>query len=167
MDEIQSKKLDIDYLIAAIEAVTAAHPVAEPAPETAGLQAFDDGGLLRRVGNDGELFRSVVEMFRAALPRLVEGLGVAVASGENESIGRAAHLLKGSLLNVGARPAAGAAQVIEDQARNGQTAGAAQKMSLLRAELIRLDVALLAPRQQAGGRRGRKFSSPTTRSWRG
>jgi PAS domain S-box-containing protein len=155
MDAFVSKPLDVDELFAAIEAVTAAHPVAEPAPpEAAGLQAFDDGGLLRRVGNDGDLFRSVVEMFRATLPRLVEGLGVAVASGENESIGRAAHLLKGSLLNVGARPAAGVAQVIEDQARHGQTAGAAQEMSLLRAELIRLDVALLAPRQQTGGQRG-------------
>jgi PAS domain S-box-containing protein len=145
VDACLTKPFEIGELLAAIEAVTApdaaSEVVARPSMDSAALP-FDEKALMDRIGNDADLLRELLAMFQASLPRLMEDLVGALESGDAQAMSRTAHSLTGSLLNVGANPAAAAARAIEKRARSGKMTGIEEQVSTLRGELVELQAAL-------------------------
>jgi CheY-like chemotaxis protein/HPt (histidine-containing phosphotransfer) domain-containing protein len=145
VDACLTKPFEISALLEAIEAVTtpdaASKMTARPSMRSAALP-FDEKDLMDRIGNDADLFRELLAMFQASLPRLMEDLAGALESGDAQAMSRTAHSLTGSLLNLSANPAAAAARAIEKRARSGKMTGIEEEMSTLREELVELQAAL-------------------------
>ena len=79
----------------------------------------------------------------AVLIYLLSKIEQAVDLGDNASLLNAAHTLKGSLSNFFAQPAGGAAGRLEQMARDGDLADAADAYVALRREIQDLDDALV------------------------
>jgi two-component system sensor histidine kinase/response regulator len=150
MDAYLAKPLEFDELFGAMEGLTTpqwrptAGGDASPAPAPPVDPVFDREDLLRRVGGDDELAWELMELFRAELPGMIEALTRAVDGGEARGIQRAAHTLKGSLLNIGAKAAATMARSLETQVGGDSPAATIDRVRVLREELSRLDGALAA-----------------------
>jgi signal transduction histidine kinase/CheY-like chemotaxis protein len=104
--------------------------------------AVDSGELMARTGNDIELVRELVEMYRESCPGLLTSLREAVGNADAVALERAAHALRGALSNLAATNAALLAGEIEACARTGEMAGAASGLTRLEPELGRVGVAL-------------------------
>ena len=104
--------------------------------------AFDRDELLERVDGDRELLGQLAALFSQGLPGLVGQIDAGLRSGDGEAVARAAHTLKGALLNLAAGPAAELARQLEDGGRTGNLEAAARAMSGLRAELARVETAV-------------------------
>lgn len=90
---------------------------------------------LSRVGGDRELLTEIAELFLTDFPHSLEELHAAVEGGDARKLEHAAHGLKGSVANFGARDAVAAALELESMGRAGKFADAA-------AALARLETAL-------------------------
>jgi CheY-like chemotaxis protein/HPt (histidine-containing phosphotransfer) domain-containing protein len=101
---------------------------------------FDLQIALARVEGDRELLRKMVRAFAAQADKLLAEIHTAVARGDAAALERAAHKLKGSLGNFGARSAAEKALRLEILGRGGDLTGA--------------DVASAELEQEIGGVRG-------------
>jgi Signal transduction histidine kinase len=119
-----------------------------PSPASATL---DEGKLagLHEIGRSNPQFLSTItSLFREdALVRLHD-LHDALESGNHEELGRAAHALKSSSGNVGARRIYEICATLEEGVINGSVEGAADLIGQLAAEL---DVAIAALHQSATG----------------
>jgi two-component system, sensor histidine kinase and response regulator len=98
------------------------------------LAHIDLQDLLKRVENDRELLREMVELFRTDFPRCLEELRTAVKQGTGEEVSRAAHALKGMLANLAATRAAAAAANLEQLAKKGRKQELAAAMTQFEAE---------------------------------
>jgi PAS domain S-box-containing protein len=107
----------------------------------AGDDVLDGREALERVGGDKELLRELIEMFLADGPRLWEDVADALARGDAQKLGRAAHTLKGSISAFSAPSAWSAAQRLESLAEQGGPAAAAAAAQL-ETEMGRLQSAL-------------------------
>ncbi|RLQ21727.1 DUF4154 domain-containing protein [Seongchinamella sediminis] len=125
---------------AATEAVTA-KPAVEEAP------CLDRAGALRNLDGDEDFFDELVVMFREQCPGLMADVEAAVASGDMDSLQRAAHGLKGSVQVIGGQAAAAAALALERIGREGDAGAAGSALAVLRTRLTELEKAL----QPAGG----------------
>src|SRR5207247_1722720 len=76
-------------------------------------EVFDRAAFLGRVMGKAALVRQVADLFRAEWPRSLQEMKAAVAAGDSVALAKAAHKLKGTLLNLGARGAVTAALRIE------------------------------------------------------
>jgi two-component system sensor histidine kinase/response regulator len=112
---------------------------ASPSPTA---EAFDPARLLTLAGGEEALVKVVVDLFLSDTPSLWSSLEEAAEQGNTDALARAAHKLKGSLLNMAAGPASAAARELEVLAREGRLEEARQGVSTLRAELARLRKAL-------------------------
>ena len=92
---------------------------------------------MTRVGGDTELLKELADLFLEEYPRLMGELRAALERGDAKQVEHAAHGLKGSVANFGAKPAVDAAYQIEQFGRDGKLAPVTD---LLRS----LDLALLA-----------------------
>jgi HPt (histidine-containing phosphotransfer) domain-containing protein len=103
------------------------------------LGRLDESVALSRVGGDLELLREVVGLFLDDYPRSLDMIREAVANGDQSSLERHAHSLKGSVSTFGAQEAFDAALALEKQGRTGDLASS-------QAGLRRLERALTALR---------------------
>jgi CheY-like chemotaxis protein len=87
-------------------------PCAAPAGPP-GKSVADDEALLARCGGDVEMKREVIQLFLEEYPALLTAIRDAVAAREAETLGEAAHQLKGSSSNFGAERVVAAALRLE------------------------------------------------------
>jgi two-component system, sensor histidine kinase and response regulator len=88
------------------------------------LHQLEESVALSRVGGDMELLREVVGLFLDDYPQSLDMIRDAVARGDQSSLERHAHSLKGSVSTFGAQEAFDAAQALEKQGRTGDLAQA-------------------------------------------
>jgi CheY-like chemotaxis protein len=121
MDDYLSKPLRPRELDAVLERWLGAAPQSPAAPpaEATGAEALVDETRMRVFRDDyPEIVEQLVDLFVDSTPPLLEELREALAAGDAEAARRAAHKLKGSCQNIGARRLAGLAAGIE----TGETA---------------------------------------------
>ncbi len=88
------------------------------------LHRLDESVALSRVGGDVELLREVIGLFLDDYPQSLDMIRDAVARGDQSSLERHAHSLKGSVSTFGAQEAFDAALALEKQGRTGDLAEA-------------------------------------------
>ena len=103
------------------------------------LDIFDRTLALSRVGGDAELLKEIALLFLEDYPQSLRELREAIETGDAKRVERAAHGLKGSVSNFGARTAVEAAYRIE-------TMGRAQQLTSVEPALRMLERALAALR---------------------
>jgi HPt (histidine-containing phosphotransfer) domain-containing protein len=81
---------------------------------------FDREGMLERLGGDTELLDEVLEIFLAECREMLANVRSAVSDGDAHRVERAAHSMKGALLNISAMAAAERAQQLEQVGRAGE-----------------------------------------------
>jgi CheY-like chemotaxis protein len=114
---------------------------------------------LRQFQGEGEpdIVQELAEAFQFETPPLLETLRQAVAEGQHEQLKRAAHNLKGSSQNLGARAMAAFSAELETIGKNGTLEGARELVMRLEQEYQRVCQALAAEgagRHQANNRKG-------------
>jgi two-component system, sensor histidine kinase and response regulator len=155
MDGYVSKPVDREQLFAAIAAVApggapgAAGAAAARPPAPATSTSFDRQELLDRIDGDFSLLAELVKLFRDGLPALQGELRAAVGARDAERIQRAAHTLKGALLNLAAHPAAALARRLDDGARRGDLGSSGELLAALELELAALITALERTQMEA------------------
>ena len=90
-------------------------------------------------------------IFRADAPRLMRRITQARAKQDAESLGQAAHALKGALMAIGATPAHQAAAKLEAAARTGDDSNADALITALKTEMSRLERKLKVKRKKRKG----------------
>ena len=108
------------------------------------LCRLDESVALSRVGGDVELLREVIGLFLDDYPHSLEMIRDAVARGDQTSLERHAHSLKGSVSTFGAQEAFDAALALERQGRSGDLASAANGLRRLEQALTALRPGLQA-----------------------
>ena len=163
MDDYLTKPIQIHALQESLERVglwARAHrrPTRRLAPvQTAPLDAEKQAELgpaldptvlaeLRQFQGEGEpdIVWELAEAFAFETPPLLETLRQAVASGQPEQLKRAAHNLKGSSNNLGARTMAALSAELETIGKNGTVEGAVELVTRLEQEYQRACQALAA-----------------------
>ncbi len=101
-------------------------------------ESFDPAGTLRNLDGDIELFQGLVLVFLEESASLLEEIRDAIGLGDDARVQRAAHTLKGTSGNLGARGTMDAAFRLEVLARDGKVEDFPRAFEDLRAELDRL-----------------------------
>ena len=160
MDEYLSKPIDTPLLIATVESLddrsrSASAPERDATTATRhdSLAVFDEPAALRRTGDDRELLKELVALYRADAPVTLRQIAKALAARNAEALRVAAHTLKGSVATVGGTSAKHAAATLEDFGKTGSLDGADSALEVLRTELSKLDQAFVAARLVQGARR--------------
>jgi CheY-like chemotaxis protein len=129
-------------------------PVAENAPADPGsgqgvasFAAAIDQSVLDIIRDlededDPDMLAEILGLYLGKAPELLQALEAAVAGKDAESLRIAAHTLKSSSANVGARTLADLCRELEELGRTGSLDNAASKLSLLYDEYRRVDAAL-------------------------
>lgn len=104
---------------------------------------FDREAMLERVGGDAALLEEVLDLYREDGPGMVDAVRDAVAGDDPSMLERAAHSLKGALLNLSAEAAAREASGLERAARAGDR-DVARRLENLEVEIRKLDAAIAA-----------------------
>ena len=102
------------------------------------LCRLDESVALSRVGGDVELLREVVGLFLDDYPHSIELIRDAVGRGDQTSVERHAHSLKGSVSTFGAQEVFEAAFALEKQGRSGDLSNAAAGLERLEQALNHL-----------------------------
>ncbi len=136
MDAYLSKPIDLDALRQMIDRLL---PPDAAAPDPGGEDAPGAPDLLQAFGDDWSFFTEVVAVFRADYPNLLATLRDAMPPSDGPAFMRAAHSLKGMLLNFQNEPAAATAQALEQMGRAGELSGAGPLIEELAAGLANLD----------------------------
>ena len=105
-------------------------------------ELIDREMILDRVGGDEELLREITAIFLEEYPSLIEEIQLAVSGVDAKRLERAAHSLKGSVANFGARAATQAAYRLETLGRSGEMHQARSALNDLLAEFRALKPAL-------------------------
>ncbi len=102
------------------------------------LDIFDRTLALSRVGGDAELLKEIALLFLEDYPQSLRELREAIETGDAKRVERAAHGLKGSVSNFGARTAVEAAYRIETMGRAEQLTGVEPALRMLERALAAL-----------------------------
>ena len=105
---------------------------------------FDREEMLERLGGDTELMTDVLGVFLEECPRMMQEIRAAVDQGDPLSVRRAAHSIKGALLNISAAPAAAEATQLERLGNEERLDETAEVLGHLQVEIERLELALAA-----------------------
>jgi len=103
---------------------------------------FDSNTMLERMGGDTELLGEVIELFMEDSPRMLSSVRDAVSSENAGEVERAAHSLKGALLNMAADAAAAIALQLEKMGREKELVDTASVVADLEREMGRLQAEL-------------------------
>lgn len=106
------------------------------------MLALDPELLSNQAGGDAELVTELLELFGETLPDMVGNIEDKMASGDAPGVARAAHLLKGSAGNMGARTLMDAASGLEGAARASDRSTMAFWWGRLREEAKRVQAAV-------------------------
>ncbi len=123
MDGYVSKPVRAGFLRAEIDRLARPALAQNPRPTQKGEKymstaIIDFAELLARVENDRELMRDLLLIFKEEFPRHLQALRLAVDSLDAEKVAAEAHALKGTLCNLAAGQAAGAAARLEQLGRS-------------------------------------------------
>jgi CheY-like chemotaxis protein len=116
---------------------------------TSGLEPVDGHELLERVDNDREFLTELVNLFREDGPKQLDKIRKALEKKDAGEMLRGAHLLKGTLANLAARPAADLAADIEHAARSEDWPRSEAALESLDLEMARVLDALSALCEEA------------------
>ena len=134
IDETLIKPISRERLCEVVERLASDAAIAVvPPPELAGRDAF-----LERLGNDTALARRLIDLFMQDSPRLVDEIGLAIASRDPDRLRRAAHKLKGSVSNFPAGTASETAARMEAIGMDGDFEAAEETFPTLEKEIGRL-----------------------------
>jgi HPt (histidine-containing phosphotransfer) domain-containing protein len=145
MDGYVTKPLKPDELLAAMGELTGDRVESatdRPLPEESEGAVFNREEALAIVDGDMELFREVVGLFMEEYPRTMAEIAVAIDGGDVSKLNRAAHVLKGSVGNFGARSAFETALRLEMMGKEKDLNGAGAVYSSLAEEVDLLKQAL-------------------------
>ena len=106
--------------------------------------------LLDLMDGEADLVIEVIDLFLEDGPQRVAAIAAAIDAADAVELMRAAHSLKGSSANVGARGLMGLCANLEQRGRNGSVAGAAQLCLSLQREFDAVRDALVAERRRLG-----------------
>jgi len=115
---------------------------------------FDLDEAIRRCYGKYSLFQDMVESLFDEADSLVQQMREALARGEGEEVGRAAHRLRNSLVYLGAGPAAEGALQAEQIGRSGDAARLAQSVAALERHVAILKEALVPHRRHDPAKSG-------------
>ncbi len=118
-----------------------APPSAPPPPARALL---DGKAILRRLDNDRELLRELVEIYDQDCPNYLGRIRTALSQRDGTAAADAAHAFRGAAGNFAAAEVMAAAFQVESLARAGEHASAAAACTHLESEVLRLKEALHA-----------------------
>ena len=110
----------------------------EPPPEIPDASTFDRAAALDEVDGDEELLGELAQIFLEDSTRLLSAVQSAAAAGDAGQLMRAAHALKGSVANFGARRAVEAALRLESMGKDGDVSEAAPVVKELEVLMIAL-----------------------------
>ncbi|HEY4235382.1 MAG TPA: response regulator [Lacipirellulaceae bacterium] len=113
-----------------------------PKVPTEDTTVFDLSALRARVEDDLDLLAEMVELFLESSPRMVTDIESAIAAGDVERLGNAAHTLKGVLRNMCASASADAALELETIGKRGDFARADQSLIGLKHDITQLQSVL-------------------------
>jgi CheY-like chemotaxis protein/HPt (histidine-containing phosphotransfer) domain-containing protein len=151
MDDYVSKPIKVEELFQVIEkwAPAPAHAREErscPAPSKETIaqspEVFDLDKAMETVAGNRILFEEIALLFLEHLPGYVDKIREGLDRGDTHAVERAAHTLKGSIGNFGARLAYESAYRLEAAGRDGKLAEARGELTVLEEELGRLTFAL-------------------------
>ncbi len=143
MDGYVSKPIQGRELSEMIERLVASSGSPENKETPIPSAVLDREEIEERVGGDAKLLRELIDLFFADCPRMWQNVRDALSLGDAVKLSRAAHTLKGSVGVFGAKSAREAAEHVEQLARAGNLAQAAEAVTQLEAELERLKPTLL------------------------
>lgn len=107
-------------------------------------EIFDIQSALKRMEGDQELLVDMIEIFLEDYPNQIAAIREALAGNHADDLSNAAHALKGSVGNFGARRSFLAAQNLEQIARDRKSAEYQAAFDTLMQELATLEPALKA-----------------------
>jgi CheY-like chemotaxis protein len=150
MDGYVSKPIDPDVLWHEMGNVLAAQPKRVAATTASEKDATLDGVVdLKQIRNlqslspDGSLLRELMAIFREQCPKMLADVRDAISRGHSVDLQKSAHVLKGSLLSLGAVYASNEAQQLEMLGKEGVIDQAAERLDRLAAEIERFDRAIV------------------------
>jgi HPt (histidine-containing phosphotransfer) domain-containing protein len=108
-------------------------------------------GILRNLQSPGEpdIVAQLTDLYLQELPARMVRLGQAIERGDASELAKAAHSLKGSSANMGARRVAQLCLDLENKGKTGELAGAADMFAQLEKEIESARVALIKERGDA------------------
>ena len=145
MDDYLSKPLRFEDLRTVVKRYQPTRPGDEPAITGESIEA------LRDLGTDGtdDILAELIDTFMENAPRILTEAGDALTSGSPEALAQAAHTLRGSCSNFGAKPLQDLCRQLETLAHSKEFSDspksepAARKLiKAMQAELDRVDLAL-------------------------
>jgi HPt (histidine-containing phosphotransfer) domain-containing protein len=104
-----------------------------------GQPVFNPTAALARLGGDTRLFQDLIGFLHEDAPPLLVRLREAVARADADQVARAAHSLKGLVVNFDAHTAAAAAQKVESMGLSGDLSGAAADVETLALHVAELE----------------------------
>jgi PAS domain S-box-containing protein len=143
MDAYVSKPLRPQELFEVLEALATAADLAGPAPNGPEPEpaAFDMAVALERVDGDAELLKELAGLFKSECPQRMADIRQAIDQRDASKLYQAAHTLRGSVGNFGARAATLAAQRLETDGRERDWSQAEKDWTALEEAISRLEPA--------------------------
>ena len=141
MDDYVAKPIRRKELVAALDRLCPPSIEAKTDLAVPSEPAFEPAKLLDEIDRDTKLLRKLAAVYFEYTPALVKTIQDTAASGQMTDLQRAAHTLKGSLVQFVARPATRCAVQLEEAARLGSDTVTALTAELV-GELKRFDEAL-------------------------
>lgn len=105
-------------------------------------ERFDPESLWDRIDGDVELLRELIEVFAQEGPRMMGRIEEAIRQGSPLDLEKAAHKMKGSVLQFSGTAAAAVAGRLEEKGRNGSVVGAELLLEQLKQEVGQLQEVL-------------------------
>jgi CheY-like chemotaxis protein/HPt (histidine-containing phosphotransfer) domain-containing protein len=132
----------VERLASRAEGTPAAPPAAAPELRSEVNEVFDLQIALARLAGHRDLVREMAGFFFQEAPRALAEIQAGLRERAPESIGRAAHRLRGTLVYLGAEPADRAARDVELAGNDGDLTQADLAFRVLTGQIARLDAAL-------------------------
>ncbi|NLY01485.1 MAG: response regulator [Rhodopirellula sp.] len=156
MDGYLAKPIDARELIELVDLIADKDPLPQPlddrqrteeadcekAAEPAGEDVFNSEVALASCFGSHAMFVKMAEFFLAESTEVLNQLDAAVRGGNATALAAAAHRLRGTIVYLGARSAADAAQQVEQLGKSGDLTGAAEKVRELSRQVAFLKEAM-------------------------
>jgi len=102
------------------------------------LKICDLPAALERLGGNQDLLREAVQFFHDDVPKLVERMKNAAAQENGAELSRAAHSLRGLVVNFSAEATESAAREVEQMGQSGNLSRATKAVRRVEKEIARL-----------------------------
>ena len=105
-------------------------------------------GLVEMTGGEMDFVDELVDTFLEDAAAQIEAMRAALADGDLERLGRAAHSLKSGSLNIGALDLGATCRSLEETARAGEVPDAAERIDAIASGFEEVRMALLEARNE-------------------